>query len=63
MAITYHDNEKNLSGAGQLKHVETVPSSRRLSVLPRYCEVTQDARLDQTLGLAGHAERSERSEG
>ena len=24
MAITYHDNENNLSGAGQLKHVETV---------------------------------------
>lgn len=40
-----------------------VPSSHRLSVLPRYCEVTQDAQLDQALGLApGHAERSERSE-
>lgn len=24
MAITYHDNENNLSGAGQLKHAETV---------------------------------------
>ena len=36
MAITYHDNEKNLSGAGQLKHVETVKTLGDASNMFKY---------------------------